>query len=237
MSAAETRRTLVRVRAWDPLVRTTHWITALSIAVLSATGYYIGHPFLEVRGEAGQHFVMGTVKVVHFYAAIAFTLAILARLAWMALGRGHARWREFLPVTRARQVALIHAIQFYMFLRKKPDPAVGHNPAAGLAYLAVYGIGLVMALTGLGLYANDASVTSPLRYFAFVLGLVGGAQAATWIHHVGMWLLLGFFVQHLYSAVLTSIVEGDGVLDSIFSGSKWVPAEEADEDAAAQARP
>ena len=46
MSSAETEGPLVCVRVWDHVVRSTHWIIALSIAVLVVTGLYIGHPFL-----------------------------------------------------------------------------------------------------------------------------------------------------------------------------------------------
>jgi len=38
-----------------------------------------------------------------------------------------------------------------------------------------------------------------------------------------MWLLIGFFVHHLYSAWLMSEIERNGTLESIFSGYKFVP--------------
>ena len=38
-----------------------------------------------------------------------------------------------------------------------------------------------------------------------------------------MWLLLGFAVHHVYSAVLMATVEKNGTMDSIFSGYKLVP--------------
>ena len=55
-----------------------------------------------------------------------------------------------------------------------------------------------------------------------------GLQQARWVHHVGMWLLLGFFVHHLYSAVLASVVEKNGILESIFTGYKWVRREQVE---------
>ena len=33
---------------------------------------------------------------------------------------------------------------------------------------------------------------------------------ARWIHHIVMWLLLGFTVHHVYSAVLVAIIEKNG---------------------------
>lgn len=227
---AEGGAELVRVRVWDRVVRNTHWLIALSIVVLSVTGLLIGHPVLVSPGPAGQAFFTGTVKVVHFYAAIVFTLAVLSRIMWMFAGRGHARWHEFLPFDRVRRKRILPTLAFYLFLRKRPPTGLGHNPLAGMSYLAVFGLYLVMIVTGLGLYAVDAAVGSPLRSLTFVLPVSSGAQGARSVHHVVMWLLLGFVVHHVYSAVLTAIVERNGTIDSIVTGSKWVPRAEAEND-------
>jgi Ni/Fe-hydrogenase 1 B-type cytochrome subunit len=230
MTAALVVETDVPVKVWDHLVRITHWLIALSIVTLAATGYYIGSPFVIAAGPAGQHFVMGTVKVVHFYAAIVFTLSVLTRIAWLFLGKGHARWRELIPVDKARRVGLWRAMAFYGFLRKRPEVCVGHNPLAGLAYTGVFALYLVMIATGIGLYGADASVTSPLHFSSGLLAVFGGAQGARWIHHVVMWVLLLFVIQHVYSAMLTAVTERNGTMDSIFSGTKWVSPKVAAED-------
>ena len=85
-----------------------------------------------------------------------------------------------------------------------------------------------MILTGLGLYAVDAGV-SYMASFDFLNVIVGGPQANRWLHHVAMWLLIGFTVHHVYSAVLVSVVEKNGTLDSIISGFKWLPRKERKE--------
>ena len=48
---------------------------------------------------------------------------------------------------------------------------------------------------------------------------------ARFIHHVGMWLLLGFAAHHIWSAVTISFVERNGLMDSMFSGFKFVRPE------------
>jgi Ni/Fe-hydrogenase 1 B-type cytochrome subunit len=113
-----------------------------------------------------------------------------------------------------------------MFLWQKPPAAEGHNPVAGLAYTIVFALYVVMIATGLGLYAIDADLASPLRGFDALLPLFGGAPGARWTHHVVMWLLIGFAVHHIYSAVLVSLVEKNGEIDSIVSGYKWVSEED-----------
>jgi Ni/Fe-hydrogenase 1 B-type cytochrome subunit len=219
-------RDLVRVYVWQLPVRIAHWLIAGSIVVLSVTGFYIGHPFITVSGPAGRHFVMGTMKVVHFYAAIVFTLAVGARVIWMFTGNRYARWDKFVPVHSRRLRGLWPTVKFYLFMLRKPPGFVGHNPVAGLAYAAVFGLYLVEILTGLTLYGASAHVDSPLRAFAALAPWMGGLQSARWTHHVVMWLLIGFAVHHVYSAMLMSTVEQNGTMESIFSGYKFVPRED-----------
>ena len=214
---------LTRVYVWQLPVRVTHWLIALSIIVLSVTGLYIGRPFMTVPGPAGRWFVMGTIKVIHFYAAIVFICAVVARIIWMFTGNKYARWDKFVAVHRPRQMGFVPTLLFYLFLRERPPAYVGHNPVAGSAYLLVFGLYLLAIGTGLVMHAPGAEVGSPLRWFASLAPLFGGFQTARWIHHVVMWLLLGFMVHHIYSAVLVSALEKNGTIDSIVAGYKWVP--------------
>src|SRR5688500_19984234 len=71
-SSAAAPTEIVRVYVWEAPVRITHWLIACAIAVLSVTGFYIGNPFITVSGPAGQHFVMGWMKVIHAWAAWGF---------------------------------------------------------------------------------------------------------------------------------------------------------------------
>lgn len=217
---------LVRVYVWEWPVRLAHWIVAISIVALSVTGIYMGRPFLVVPGEARFHFVMGTMKVVHFYFAIAFALAVFSRLIWMFLGNQYARWDKFLPIARRRRQGIIGTFKFYIFAMRKPPGFVGHNPLAGMSYLLVFLLYLTMIATGLAMYSHSAGVGSPFRAFQFLAPIYGGVQGARWIHHVVMWLLLGFAVHHVYSALYMSQIEANATVESIFSGYKFVPQED-----------
>lgn len=216
----------VRVYVWEWPVRVTHWLIAGAIVVSSATGIYMGYPFITVSGPAGTRFVMGTAKVIHFYAAIVFTLAVIARVAWMFLGNNYARWDKFLPVPAKRRQGLLPTFWFYVFRFRKPPGFVGHNPLAGLTYTLVFLLYFVMIATGLAQYSAGAHVESLMRSFTFLIPILGGLQTSRWIHHVTMWLLLGFAVHHVYSGVLMSQVEANGTMESIFSGYKFVPPDD-----------
>jgi Ni/Fe-hydrogenase 1 B-type cytochrome subunit len=207
---------------WEIPVRLTHWLIAGSIVVLSVTGLYIGHPFMTVAGEARQSFVMGWMRTIHLYSAIVFSGSVLARVIWMFMGNKYARWDKFLPVHPSRFRGLWPTTKFYLFARRKPPGFVGHNPIAGVTYIAVFGLYFLAILTGLTLNGPYADVGSPLRWFSSFAGILGGFQTARWIHHVVMWLLLGFAVHHVYSGVLMSTIEANGTMESIFSGYKFV---------------
>lgn len=217
---------LEKVYVWEWPVRLCHWLIAISIWVLSVTGVYMGSPFVTAPGEAGQHFLMGSAKLIHFYAAIVFTLAVLSRLLWMFFGNWYARWHRFIPVTRPRWGAMGKTLRYYLFGLRLPPGFVGHNPLAGVTYAALYVTFLAQIATGLGMYALSAHVDSPLRLFAFFVPVFGGLQTAHWIHHLLMWAIWAFFVHHVYSAILMSQVEATATVESIFSGYKFVPRED-----------
>jgi Ni/Fe-hydrogenase 1 B-type cytochrome subunit len=217
---------IVKVYVWESPVRITHWLIALSIVVLSVTGLYIGNPFITVAGRAGDHFVMGWMKVIHGYTAYVFMAAVLVRVIWMFTGNKYAHWDKFIPVHRSRLRGLWPTFRFYVFALRKPPGFVGHNPLAGLAYVLVFGLYFLAIVTGLIMRGAGADAESVLRSFVSLSPLFGGLYGARWVHHVVMWLLLGFAVHHVYSSVLMSTVEANATVESMFSGNKFVPEED-----------
>ncbi len=210
---------------WELPVRVTHWLIFLSILVLAFTGFYVGDPFITVSGPAREHFVMGTMRVVHLYAAIAFTLSVFLRVYWMFAGSYYARWHQFIPVTRNRLNSTWQAMRFYGFRRLDPESYPGHSGLAALAYAAIFAIYFVMIVTGMALYTACAPAASVFQYFRFLVPILHGLQTARFIHHIGMWLLLIFMIHHVYSAILFSVTERSGIIDSMFSGYKRVTSQ------------
>ena len=217
---------LVRVYVWQWPVRVTHWLTAYSILILAVTGFYMGHPFISVSGPAGQHFVMGWAKTIHFFTAIVFALSVISRVAWMFMGNRYATWDKFIPVEKRRLTGMWDSLRYYLFQLRQPPGFVGHNPLAGLTYFFVWLLYCGMIATGLALKSASAAADSWVRWFAILQPLLGGLQSARNLHHVGMWMLLGFFDHHFFSAVLMSNIEQNGTMESIFSGYKFVPRED-----------
>jgi len=226
--SANPKVTLERVYVWQLPVRLTHWLLFFSILILSATGYYIGHPFIAVPGPATDHFVMGTMRAIHLYTAIVFTLATLVRIYWFFAGNRYSRLADFIPVSRRRLRSLGRTFLYYTFIRHDPDDYAGHNALAASSYIGIFALYILMILTGLVLYSVNTSVGSPLRVFEFAAPWFGGLQIARLIHHIGMWIILIFAIVHVYFVLLSSIIEHIGTFDSIFSGYKFMPRQEAD---------
>lgn len=225
------RGTRIRIYVWDLVVRNTHWVIALAMAVLIATGLYIAHPFGFPGTTPGPHFLMGWVRVVHFYSAIVFTLAVLVRIIWFFASPAlHARWKQFIPVQRYRRRELVNSLKFYSFLRARPPDLIGHNPLAGLSYTGVFILYLVMITSGLALYAGSALPGAYMKSFQFLVPIYGGLQFARFIHHLVMWVLILFVTLHVYANALTSALEENGEVDSIFSGYKFVHRDDVEKE-------
>ncbi len=211
---------LDRVYVWEWPVRLAHWLIAGSIVLLAVTGIYIGNPFLPAEGEATRRFVMGTMKSIHWIAALVFMVAVFARILWMFAGNPYARWHQFLPLTGKRIKGAFNTAAYYAFFKRDSPAYVGHNPLAGTIYAVVYLLCLVMIGTGLAMASESAHVDSMLSSLQWLIPLFGGMQMARFIHHIVMWLIIGFACHHVWSAFLIGTVERSALLDSIFTGYK-----------------
>ncbi len=210
-----------RVYIWEFPVRVIHWVLFFAIIILSVTGFYIGHPFIGVPGPANQHFVMGTVRAIHLYTAIFFSVAVLVRIYWFFAGNRYARLRDFIPLFRLR--AFWRTFLYYCFLKPHPEVYPGHDALAASSYGFIFLVYLVLMATGLALYTAIASIASPFQVFDFFVPLFGGLQIARLIHHICMYVVLIFAVIHIYSVILWSMIEDSGEINSIFNGYKFWP--------------
>jgi Ni/Fe-hydrogenase 1 B-type cytochrome subunit len=209
----------VTVKVWDLPVRITHWVNVFSILVLSITGYYIMDPFLGTTGPATDQFLMGTVRFVHFTTAFVFTVSVLFRVGWAFAGNKYARWNQFLPVKGRRLRALGKMVGYYTFFRKRPPAEIGHNPLAGMTYIAIYVLFGLQIVTGFALYGLDDPTSFWSHAFGWVFLLVG-IPFVRLIHTLIMFLLIAFTIHHVYSAVLIDTEEKSGLLSSIVTGYK-----------------
>ncbi len=206
---------------YEAPVRLWHWTHALSIVVLSVTGYLIANPLPSVGGEAGEHFIMGNLRFVHYVAAYVFTIGFLVRIYWAFVGNKYAREMFYLPVWRRdwwRELG--YEIKFYLFLTRDMHKTAGHNPLAQIAYwLFNVVLGLFMIFTGFALYGEGLGLGSWAdRLFGWVILVMGGAQNVLMWHLMGMWLMLFFVIIHIYMAIRADIIGRQTSVSTIIGG-------------------
>jgi len=210
----------VRLYVWQAPVRITHWVTVVSIVILSLTGGYIADPFLVPPGGS----VMTTVRFVHLLAAFALVAAGLVRTIWLLVGNRFARWTAFIPTSRFQATEIFRQAGFYAFLRKEIPKVLGHNQLAAAAYVLLFVLLLVETFSGFVLY-GVLGAEPAATMFGWARELVG-LQAIRLAHHLAMWGVLAIALFHVYSCVLVDNIEKNGLLSSIVGGFKFPTREE-----------
>ena len=210
---------LVAVKVWDRPVRVVHWLLVAAIAVLSVTGFLIGDPVLTLGSST---YWVTWVKEIHEFTAYVFIALLLGRVIWMFSSPNRwSRWTQWIPVSRDRWRGMVGSLRFYLFIDRDPPPVTGHNPLAGATYTVLYLMFGVEILTGVTLWGvqGEGWAASLTGWLLLVVPL----QIIRFIHHLIMWLIIGFLIHHVYSAMLVDRAEGSGVMTSIFSGWKFLP--------------
>lgn len=205
---------------WEVPVRITHWINAISIVVLSVTGFYIGSPFWD-SPNSDSVLPMALMRFIHFVAAYAFTASVLFRIYWMFVGNKYARWNQFIPLTTERIVNFIQCALFYGFMRKEIPHSPGHTAIAGVSYSIVFLIFLYEIASGFALLyvANGGGAIYSIGggWLLRIMDL----GTIRMLHHIFMWVIWVFVIIHVYISWHNDIIERNGLMSSIFSGYKF----------------
>jgi Ni/Fe-hydrogenase b-type cytochrome subunit len=203
-----------------------HWIAVLSLLVLVVTGFYIGQPYFMTGGEASSHFLMGWVRFAHFTAAGVLVMTAIVRMYWLFMGNRYERLAALFPVRRRDWVNLGRMVKFYLLIKPQQAPKyLGHNPLQQLSYTLIYAAAAVMAVTGFALYGQanpDGLIYSLTNWIG---PLFGGMPVVRFVHHVLTWAFLIFIPIHVYLAIRADHLERTGVISSIISGGRFVPAQ------------
>ncbi len=214
---------LVRTYVWEKPVRIAHWLIFFAFIALSFTGLYMHRPFLTPSGRAP--FLMAKMRFVHVVSGFVLIGAFAVRIYWFFKGNFWARWSAYLPIHRKQWRGMGSMLEFYLFMKFTPGPVVGHNPLAALSYVIIYLLILVEILSGLFLFSQVLG--NPLLHQAIGwLPQLMDPGYIRLIHYFLTFVFFAFVIFHVYLSVLVSIEEENGLLDSIFSGWKFVPAGE-----------
>jgi len=187
---------------WDLPLRLFHWLLAAAVATSWLT-HELGVEYFDWHVRAGYL----TLVLVTF------------RVAWGFVGPRHARFADFLSGPAGIVGYLRRAG------RGEDAPAVGHNPLGGLSILAMLGLLLFQALTGL--FSNDDIYNSGPLY-----GYVSDGQSdrLTSLHKQNFDWLLALIGLHLVAVAWYQWLRKVDLVRPMFTGRKPAsmvpPAEE-----------
>ena len=201
------------------LVRLTHWLNALSLAVMTMSGLQIFMAFPSFGAKIPQSDLVHVPEVMrlggwlggalqwHFAFAWLFTLTGVVYVAYLAVS-GH--WRHVL--LRPREIRGIWPMARHYFLFKpKPEPREAYNPLQKLAYTSTIVFGALAVFTGLLL-------AKPVQ-LAPIVESIGGFSAVRVYHFAAMLGFLAFIPGHLLMVAL----HGWSNFASMFTGWKKRP--------------
>lgn len=206
-------------------LRVTHWIRALSIVVLTATGFYLAYPFIAATHSGGEpvNFLNALFRMWHVVFGFLLIAVTIGKFYLFIFDKESKKerssfWDFINPKVWYSQ------IKYYLLIGKHPHAKGIYNPLQFLAYVGVYASIIAISLTGLILYIHVYH--EGLGGFLFDLlrpleVMLGGLAMVRELHHIFMWVFIIFLPIHVYLAVFNSVYGKTGSMDSIISGYRW----------------
>jgi Ni/Fe-hydrogenase 1 B-type cytochrome subunit len=211
---------IIPVYIWQWPIRIAHWAIVLCLIVLTLTGFYMNSPFLVATSS--RAWVMGTARYIHELFGFILIATLILRFYWFFAGNQWAQWRGWIPLRRDQWRNMRSMIRYYTFRRHDLEPEVGHNALAGATYTVLMLLLAWECLTGLVLY-NAVRGTTLLTLFVGWIPRVIDIQYLRASHYLIMFLFMAFVIHHVYSAMVVSRKLRNGLMESIFTGRKFLP--------------
>lgn len=207
---------------WSWALRIFHWTFALSIVTLIITGFYIHDPLTTTTwSEARPSYLMVNIRYLHFIAAFFFISALILRLYLLFFGNKYERVTDFLPLSTEKAKSLGQTIKYYLYLTPKSEGAYGHNVLAGISYVIIFFLAIIMVLTGLYMLYPESNFFKRIGSALF-----GVQQVARALHYLLFWFFTIFIIIHLYIITWHELKHPEGLISSMFSGKKFIAVKE-----------
>lgn len=210
----------VYVYEWP--VRAWHFLNALGVIVLAATGWYITTPFVPAApGEASAQYVLGYVRFVHFAVGYVVAILFVARIYWAIVGSHFARHLIFPNLMNPHLwKGALHQLKYYLFIVEKQHLRVAANPLDQLATFLMFTVPMVfLILTGFALYAEGTGQGSWQAFaFDWVRYALGSSQSLHTWHHIAMWGMLCYLIVHFYLVFRQEIMTDQSYVSTMISG-------------------
>jgi len=213
-----------REQEFTSLYRWQHWIRAISIVVLTVTGFYIASPFVTpVPNPEPTNFMQALFRSWHEIFGFVLMAVVALKIYLFFFARRYRKEigsiKDFLsPKVWGGQIG------YYLLVSKHPHLRGTYNPLQFVAYVGFYILMILLILTGLILYAHvyhngfGGMIYDTMMSFEVMLG---GLAWVRELHHIAMWGVILFVAVHVYMAIYNAVFGKDGSMDAIFSGMKW----------------
>lgn len=191
-----------RQKVYDPVLRIIHAWNGLTILFMMAT-VWLSELFERGVGE-------DTLWTIHIYLGYALVGGLVARLTWGLVGPAHARFSDMW-----HPAAWWHAVRNFKFT---VPHRIGHDTLASGAYLLVYGLLVVMVVTGLSLAAIEHSM-GPLDAWIGDMPWLKGTFKEP--HEFIYNLLIVFVVVHIAALIWHEIKDRIPLAQAMVSGYQY----------------
>lgn len=190
-------------RRHHPVVRITHWVNALALTIMIASGLRIfdAYPRFARRGEAFCCYPFeghpiptwltfgGWLAGARNWHFAMMWLLVVNGLVYLGFIYLHGEWRDLVP--RRGQLRDIREMARFYLWRRADHPRQGkHNAMQRAAYFAMPIVGAVAVVTGIAIWKPVQ--LAPLTH------LLGGYVWARYWHFIAMLLLVVLIVTHVF---------------------------------------
>jgi thiosulfate reductase cytochrome b subunit len=212
------------VKRYGVIVRLTHWLNAILLAGMLASGLQIYNAYrrfglrdmpLAVPNPLGDQAAPEWARLGgwlagglnwHFALAWPFVITGLVYIGFLVLS---GEWRTLL--FRPRDIRPAVEMQaYYLGLRKEHPKQGKHNALQKLAYTLIVGLAAVASLSGFAIY-------KPVQ-LAWLTTLFGGYELARYWHFVTVWLFVGFTLLHVALVFLVDPPSLRGMITGWYRG-------------------
>ena len=226
----KSRHYLRKYYIFSPFLRIFHWMMASSILVLFFTGLYIMTP---VSGGPGHEpsftdwrLSMDLIRNIHFFFGFVLAASFILRIYGWIINRGDRLLPKFW--TSRFMEDMWEVILYYLLIKDTHKPCL-RNPLARLSYLVLYIAVFFEMLTGFGMYYMPNPTGFPAHIFGWQIPLFT-EMYMHWAHHLLAWFIVLFAIGHIYMVIRADLMEREGEVSSMFSGSKTLAHRPADLD-------
>lgn len=205
-------------------LRVGHWLRALSILILIATGFYLADPFLAPStSEEPTNFMYAKWRMIHLIFGFLLLSVTIFKIYLFFFDKKSQSERISVKDFLSAKV-WIAQIKYYLFLGPHPKIRGIYNPLQFTAYISLIAMLLVISITGLILHTHvyhSGLGGSLYPILAPIEACLGGLAVVRELHHIFTWAIILFIPVHIYMAVYDSVKSKHGTIDSIVSGYKW----------------